>query len=68
MAKRYVRPALRTETFNIFKQRHQALNRDLKDMGVKHGVPFTRFMDLVARKSRVGEDHIHLAFRKEAKK
>ena len=63
MVKKYVRPALRVETFNVFKQRHRALNTDLKDMGVKHGVPFTRFMDLVAKKSRVGEDNVYRELR-----
>jgi hypothetical protein len=56
--KRYIRPALKVETFKVFKQRHLQMNSDLKDMGVKHGVPFTRFMDLVAKKSRVGDEHV----------
>jgi len=56
--KRYIRPALKVQTFKIFKERHKKLNSDLKEMGFKHGVPFTRFMDLVAKKSRVDEDHV----------
>lgn len=58
MAKRYVRFPIRKETFEVFVKRYNILNSDLKDMGYKHNVPKTKFMDLIIKNSRVGEEYL----------
>jgi len=57
MARKYIRMSIWKETHDAFKRRYDEFTGDLKNMGVKKRVPFTRFMNAVAKK-RATSDNI----------
>jgi hypothetical protein len=50
MVKRYVRIAMWKETHDAFRKRCDVLNNDLKEMGIRKRIPFTKFLNAVAKR------------------
>jgi hypothetical protein len=49
----YKKVNLWADTYKIFKARHEAVNKDLKSFGRKYNIPFTKFIHVIARDSRL---------------
>lgn len=57
---KYAKVNMWRETLAQFQKRHQALNNDLKNYGINRRVPFTRFLNVIAKQGNVTLDRYDL--------